>query len=243
MIMKKAVIIALVIFSGFSLFAQKASTTPPKFVISLNGGIATPNGSFSRADYGDEKSGFAKSGSHFNVTGVYSLGKNFGIGALVGYSKFGHKGTLSLAQGYKEDSGTDSTTLYTKGNNSTLSILVGPTYSIPVSDKFSIDLRVLGGYVNTHLAGFQVLYEDYTDNAMSQKKSSGGGFGLQAGAGLKYSVTDRISIRANVDYFTSKPKIDIDYENFVVNSGRKIDTYNEPVQGIAATIGVGFNLF
>ncbi len=240
--MKKLLLAGFITLSVFSVVAQK--TQPPsRLVISVNGGIASPTGNFSKGDYADEKSGFAKTGYHYNITGVYKLSKNFGIGALVGYSQFGHKGTVSLAEGYKEDSGTDSTTLYTKGQNSSLSILVGPFYSIPVSNKFSIDLRVLGGYVNTTLSGFQIFYEDYTDNALSQKKSSAGSFGVQAGAGVKYAITDKISVKVNADYFSSKPKLTIDYENFVVNSGRRIDTYNEAVSGITATAGLEFKLF
>ena len=168
--------------------------------------------------------------------------KGFGIGAFVGFSQFGFKGSRSLADGYKEDSGTDSTTLYTKGHNRTFSILAGPYYSIPAGKKASIDLRALGGYVNTHLAGFQVFYEDNLDNSMSQKESSAGAFGFQLGAAIKYEVTKKIAIKLNADYFSTTPKINISYENFVVNSGRKLSEYNESISGINATVGIAFSL-
>jgi len=213
------------------------------FNLSLNGGIAVPTGNFAKADYSDETSGFAKTGYHLNISGVYQFNKNWGAGLLVGYSQFGFKDPLSLAEGYKEDSGTDSTTLYVKGHNSNLSVLIGPYYFIPASKNVLIDIRVLGGYVNTHLAGFQVFYEDALDNSMTQKETSGGAFGLQVGAGVKYSVAKKISLHFNVDYFTSKPNMDITYENFVVNSGRRLTTYNEGINGVNATVGVGFELF
>lgn len=162
---------------------------------------------------------------------------------MVGYSQFGFKGAQNLSDGYKEDSGTDSTTMYVQGHNSNLSILAGPYYSLPVSDKFTIHFRALAGYVNTHLAGFQVFYEDYTDNVMTQKKSSGGGFGYQLGTGVAYAVSSKVAIQANVDYASSKPSINISYDNFVVNSGRRLSTYNQSLSTINATLGVAFNLF
>lgn len=238
--MKKIILAALVFALGMSAYAQKNKIDSTVNEISINAGIASPSGNFGKGDYSDEKSGFSKTGGHLNLSAVHYFTKNIGIGLLLGYSQYGFKGTQSLADGYKEDSGTDSTTLYTKGKNSSISILAGPYYRIPVSNKFAVDVRVLGGYVNTHRAGFQVFYEDYLENSMMQKKSSGGGFGYQLGAGLRYSLTKNIAIKANADYFSSKPKINITYDNFIVNSGRRLTAYNETVSGINATLGVGF---
>ena len=238
--MKTIIITAAIILSGSLLYAQKNHSA---FEVSINGGISSPLGDFGKGDYADEKSGFAKTGYNFNVTGTYFMHKGFGIGALVGFSQFGFKGSQDLADGYKEDSGTDSTTLYTKGHTRTFSVLAGPYYSIEAGKKVSVDLRALGGYVNTHLAGFQVFYEDGLDNSMSQKESSAGAFGFQLGAAIKYKVTNRIAVKINADYFSSTPKINIFYENFVVNSGRKLIEYNESISGINATVGIAFSLY
>lgn len=236
--MKKILIAATIVFSTLVANAQKKS-----FNLSINGGISSPAGSFSKADYYDGSSGFAKTGYQLNLSGVYQFSKHWGAGVLIGYSQYGFKNSLSLAEGYKEDSGTDSTTLYKKGSNSNFSVLVGPYYFIPVGKKVSISIRALGGYVNTHLAGFQVFYEDYLDNSMTQKQASGGAFGFQVGAGVKYDVAKKVSLHFNVDYFSSKPNLDIAYDNFVVNSGRRLTSYNEAISGINATVGIGFKLF
>jgi len=236
--MKKIFFPILVSFLGLTVQAQQKTS---HVELSVNGGIASPTGNFSKSDYEDESSGFAKSGGHFNITGTYFLSKHFGIGALVGFSQFGFKGAQSLADGYKEDSGTDSTTLYTKGKNQDFSVLAGPYYRFTLGKSLSLDLRVLAGYVKTNLAGFSVYYEDYTDNVMSQKEASGGGFGYQAGAGLNYHISNCWGVKINADYFSSKPKVDIAYENFVVNSGRRLSTYNESLSGIAATVGLFYS--
>lgn len=238
--MKKIIFTITMFGCGFAALAQKSTS---KFILSINGGIASPVGNFAKGDYADEKSGFAKTGPHFNLAGTYYLNKNWGVGMLVGYSQFCYKGSQSLSDGYKEDSGTDSTTLYQKGTNHSLSILIGPYYRLDAGKKISIDIRLLGGYVNTHLAGFQIFYEDYTDNAMTQKESSAGAFGIQAGVGVQYHITNNLSVQINGDYFTSKPDIPINYENFVVNSGRRLSSYNESISGINATIGFAYRLF
>ena len=238
--MKK--IIFTIIVCGF-VMATSAQKKTGDFILSLNGGLAIPTGNFAKGDYSDPTSGFASTGPTFNLAGTYYLNNHWGIGALIGYSQFGYNGSQSLADGYKEDSGTDSTTLYVKGNNHSFSILIGPYYRIAAGKNIFIDLRLLGGYVNTTLAGFQVFYEDYTDNAMSQKESSGGAFGFQAGLGVRYQISDKFSVQANGDYFSSTPNIAINYDNFIVNSGRKLSSYNEPISGINATIGIAYRLF
>src|SRR5450432_2044103 len=136
--MKKIIITAFIILYGTLLYAQKI---PSAFEVSINGGLSSPLGNFGKGNYADEKSGFAKTGYNFNVTGTYFMHKGFGIGAFVGFSQFGFKGSRSLADGYKEDSGTDSTTLYAKGHTRTFSVLAGPYYSIAAGKKISIDLR------------------------------------------------------------------------------------------------------
>ena len=242
--MRKLFIALAALIAGFTATAQKKQDTAySKFILSVNGGLSIPMGSFSKADYADEKSGFTKTGSHFDITGTYYLNKHFGIGAFVGYSRFGIKGSQSLADGYKEDSGTDSTTLYHKGSNHSFSILVGPYYQVVSCKKLSVNVHVLGGYTNTHLAGFQVFYEDYTDNSMTQREASGGAFGLQAGVGVQYHLTGRLGVQINGDYFVSKPNIGISYDDFIVNSGRKLSSYNESLYGINATIGITYSLF
>lgn len=233
--MKKTGLMAIAILIVSIAQAQKLQ-------VSINGGTAIPTGSFGKGDYYDATSGFAGTGGHFNVTGTWYLSKHFGVGALVGYSRFGSKGSQSLSDGYKEDSGTDSTTLYKQGSNHAWSFLIGPTYRLDLCKKLRLTARVLGGYTNTHLAGFKIYYEDYLDNSMSQREASGGAFALQGGLGLQYKLTSRLGVQVNADYFYSKPDISISYDNFVVNSGRRLSKYNEAISGINATAGLVFNL-
>lgn len=236
--MKKTILAAFLLTAATCAFAQKGKMVIGSNEFSINVGAASPLGNFGKGEYDNLRSGYAKTGVHLNLSGVHYFNKSWGIGLLAGYSQYGKKGLQSLADGYKEDSGTDSTTLYTKGHTSSFSILAGPYYKIPICNKLTVDIRAMGGYVNTNLAGFQIFYEDYLDNSMTQRKSSGGAFGFQLGAGLVYNLTKNIAAKANADYFSSTPKINILYDNFVVNSGRRLATYNEAISGINATLGI-----
>ena len=140
--MKK--IIFTTIINGFALAASAQKTRHIEIILSLNGGVAIPTGNFAKGDYADLTSGYASTGPTFNLAGTYYLNKHWGIGMLIGYSQFGNTGSQSLADGYKEDSGTDSTTLYVKGSNHSFSILVGPYYRINAGKRLFIDLAGLG---------------------------------------------------------------------------------------------------
>ncbi len=210
--------------------------------LSVNGGAGIPVGDFGKGDYNNEASGFAGTGGHFNVTGTWWFRNHFGITALAGYSRFGFKGAQSLSDGYKEDSGTDSTTLYRQGSNHALSFMAGPAYELAICKRLSVQFRALVGYTRTHLAGFQVFYEDYTDNVMAQREASGGAFAWQAGVGLAYHLTKKLSVQINGDFFSSKPDIGMTYDNFIVNSGRRLSKYHRAISGVNATAGVAYQL-
>ena len=238
--MKKIIVFLLALTGANRILAQQPI---PTFTIGLNGGASIPTGNFAKGDYADETSGYAKTGGQFNLTATYHLPQNFGITLLLGYSSFGHKGTQSLADGYKEDSGTDSTTLYSKGSNYSVSFLIGPTYRFHPGKKLFIDARLLAGYVNTHMSGFQIFYEDYTTNSMTQNAASSGAFGFQGGIGIGYQISKSWAVQVNGDYFTSKPKFNITYDDFGVNSGRKLTTYDQPVSGLNVTVGLSYSIF
>ena len=243
--MKKIIISCSLLLIVSSSFAQEKKTVTPqsankKNEIAINAGIGSPAGNFSKGDYADYRSGFAKTGVHFNLSAVHYFNKSWGVNLLIGGTEFGRTGSVSLADGYKEDSGTDSTTLYTQGNNKNFSVLAGPVFKIPAGKNLTLNIRALIGYSNTHLQGFKVYYEDGLDNALTQREASGGAFALQAGAGIRYNIIKSIAILANVDYFTSKPKINIGYDNYVVNAARKLTIYHESVSGVNATLGIGF---
>jgi hypothetical protein len=220
-----------------TLFALSVHAQDKSF-IGVTGGLSVPGGNYSKGDYSNDKSGFAKTGFNIGITGAWYFKKShWGIGGILSYTHYGFKNAQSIADGYKEAFDVDSTTAYIKGSNQTVNILIGPYYNIAFG-KFNLDLRVLGGVVNATLPGNEIYLEEGIDNHLTQKKATATAFGWQGGASLRYAITSHIGVLAGLDYFYSKPDFTVENENRPVNAGRKISAYNEPISGIQANVGV-----
>jgi hypothetical protein len=241
--MKKILFIIAVTLSVYNASAQNkpVEKTGAKSFIGITGGLSLPGGNYTKDDYYNDKSGFAKSGFNVGITGAWYFKKShWGVGGVLSYTHYGFKNAQALANGYKEAFDLDSTTVYIKGSNQSVNILVGPYYNIGFG-KFNLDLRLLGGVVNATLPGNEVYLEDGIDNHLTQKKSTATTFGWQGGAALRYAVTSHIGILLGVDYYYSKPNFTIENENRPVNAGRKIASYKEAISGLQANVGVVYS--
>ncbi|KAA2243023.1 porin family protein [Chitinophaga agrisoli] len=227
---------AVLLTSVLSVQAQNKKDA--RSFIGITGGLSLPGGDYSKGDYNNDQSGFAKTGFNIGVTGAYYFKhSHFGIGGILSYTHYGFKNAQGLADGYKEAFDVDSSTVYIKGNNQTINILVGPYYTVPLG-KLSLDFRLLGGLVNATLPGNEVYLEDGLDNRLKQDKSTASAFGWQGGAAIRYTIVPHIGVFAGVDYFYSKPNFSIDNENRPVNAGRKIDGYHTAISGVQTNLGL-----
>ncbi len=245
--MKKLIIAVLFAISGI-LDAKgqdaKPINKPGNLMIGITGGLSSPSGNFIKTDYADNTSGFAGSGSNIGVTATWFIKKNFGISALVSYQQYSFKGIQNMADGFHESFDVDSASATVKGNNHTINILVGPYYSLPIGNKFSIDFRGLVGLANSSLAGWDVVLTDagITHPPLTQNVSSAATFGMQFGVGFRYKVTDRWAVLLNGDYFYSKPDFTIVNVDRNANAGREIYSYNQPIAGINANLTLAYIL-
>jgi opacity protein-like surface antigen len=242
--MKKILILAVSVCTYTSSFAQKAASDTAKSssFIGLTIGYAHAGGNFTKADYENDKAGFANSaGLNFGLEGAYYLTKNIGIGGVFSNSSFYTKGKQALADGYKEDFDVDSTTVTDKGKYSTNNFLIGPYFSFPMK-KFTIDTRVVVGLTTAKTPEFRVDLEDQADATFYQKSAKASTFGFQAGVGIRYSIVKNLCVKLNVDYFYSKPDFKITNENRVNNAGRLIAEYKEPISGVLLNFGIAYQL-
>jgi len=219
-----------------------AKSMKEKGYIGITGGFSPVFGNFSKAEYSDPKSGFASSGMNIGLTGVYFIKHHFGIKGLISYNGYGYHGAQSLADGYKEAFDLDSTTLYRKGNNRTFNILVGPYYSLPLSDRLHLDFSVLIGYSNAQLAGNELFLEDGVGNQFEQKPATASAFGYQAGAGLRYDLGRHFGIGIQADYFGANPDFKVDNTNRKNEAGRLLTQYHEPIQSLNLNLTVIYRL-
>jgi opacity protein-like surface antigen len=215
-------------------------------MIGITGGLTMLSGNLAKTDYKDNSSGFAGSGYNFGVTGTWFLNKNFGISVLVSYQNYSIKGIDNIARGFQVDYFVDTAKATSKGNSSQVNVLVGPYYRLPLSDKFSIDGRLLVGLVDATLGGWTVLLTDggiaHPNATPTQDVAHAATFGGQVGIGLKYNITDNWGVMLNGDYYYSKPNFSITNEDRNANTGRKITSYNEAITGINANLTLCYML-
>lgn len=222
------------------------NSSDKSFMIGITGGLTTLSGNLAKTEYADNSSGFSGPGFNLGVTGTWFLNKHFGISALVSYHSYAIKGIEDIAQGFQEDFFVDSASATSKGSTSTFNVLVGPYYSLPLSDKFSIDGRLLVGLVDASLVGWQVLLTDggitHTEAPPTQDVAHAVTFGGQAGIGLRYQFTDKWGIVLNGDYYYAKPNFSITNEYRNAANGRKITSYNEAITSLNANLTLVYKL-
>jgi hypothetical protein len=235
--------------------ASNSGDIGPQSFIGITGGLSAPFGNASKGNYLDNKSGYFGVGGNIGLTGTYFFShSHFGITALVSYQTFKFKGGQSLADGYKDGYSLDSTTLFSNGSNHAINFMIGPTYSFSITSNFSIDIRALGGLTSAHRAGYRVAFED-ADYDITQLEETASAFGWQVGIAPRYNFGKHLGLMLNIDYFSSKPKFDVEYTSFhpAENaeapgiSNQPINkvlptTYNEPLQGINTNLTLYWRL-
>lgn len=221
---------------GSGLFGQEKAAS----FIGVTGGYALATGNLTNNDYSDPNSGYANSsGMNIGLDGAYYFHKNIGIGGVFSGTGFYCKGLQTMSDGYKEDFDVDSSTVYATGRYATYNFLVGPYFSFPVN-KFTFDIRVTGGVVFAKTPEFKVDLEDQTAATFYQKSSSATAFGFQLGAGVRYSVLENLCVKLNADFYYSNPDFKITNENRVVNAGRLITRYHQPITGVYVNLGIAY---
>ena len=221
-----------------------------KSFISFSGGVAVPMGNFAATATSGPisgsyatPSGFAKTGTHFALEGAYYFSKYIGIGGTLSTSAFSID-TKTIAAGYLENYDCDSASSKARSYN-TFNFYVGPYFSFPIN-KLTIDLRVLGGISRTltpDIIGTVINeYGGPNEGSVStfvQTSGVANAFGFQSGIGLRYNVFEHLILSLRGDYFYSKPDLSFDNVNRS-NSGRILTSYNQPISGVSATFGIGY---
>ena len=237
--MKKIILVAIAtLFTSAMLLAQEEAKSPS--FIGITGGYSKLSGNLTKNDYADEKSGYANSnGYNIGIEGAYYFHKYIGVGGVFSQSSFYTKGIQTLSDGYKEDFAVDSTTVTVKGKYIFTNFFVGLYFSYPVI-KFTLDVRVVGGLVSAKIPEFTTYLEDQTSVTFSQKSASANTFGLQAGAGVRYSIIKNLCAKINIDYYYTKPDFKITNENRVVIAGRLITEYKQPITMLCLNFGLAY---
>ncbi len=146
-------------------------------------GSAIPLGDFADDSFDNEDAGLAENG--FNITLLtfgYEFVENFGMAAS--WFGGGHLIETDFGDG-----------IWAYG-----ALVVGPMVSVELSEKADLDFKLMVGPTSGIF--------DF-DNLDEQQEGSG--FGVDIGASLRFSVSNRLGIIFNMDYFNTTSEFD-DFE-------------------------------
>jgi len=240
---KHVTLSATLIFFATSLFAQNRA----KNFVGVSFGASVPTGDFSKADAGtfnnwNNSAGFAKTGLSIGVEGAYYFLPNLGLAGVLNFSNhggFSNMDAAKLGDSYTDAFGVAYTTVSTSGQYNSLSFLVGPQLSFPLN-KLTIDVRIVGGLLKSiSTPTMTVQLEDQVDPTFKQVSSGASAFGWQAGAGLRYALTDKVGLLFRADYLNSTG-VKVDNENRNNKAGRWVT--KQPMSWLNTSVGLSFSL-
>ena len=240
--MKKLILYIVAGFISCAAFAQDdANTGKAKSFIGVTGGYSSLMGNITKSDYNNNSSGYANAmGYNTGIEGAYYLNKYIGIGGLFSFASFSTANLQSMSDGYKQDFDVDSVSVTVTTKYNFYNFFVGPYLSFPIK-KFTIDFRAVGGFTLVYTPEFDIFIEDGgKPHPCAQNISSGTGFGFQAGAGIRYAITNHIGIKLNADYYYTDPNIAIQNSNRAIVAGRLITNYHEAITMLNINLGLAY---
>ena len=244
--MKKRLVFVFILFSAGVGYSQTYNERPA--VLEIGYGVSVPFGKFEATDVNDSASGYATAGTCLNVMFTYLINKNLGVAAMIKstanrlYTE-GVKGRYDRYLDENIPGAVISDIHFEKWN--TTAYMAGGYLTYPLQ-KASFNLQLLAGYSRTKYPETDVtVFKDTSFDAISINQSSdevASAFCINAGAGLKYNISDIMCLCVNANFFSSYPE----FEKVVTSStyqGNTPDEYHKVHQRISqlnVTAGVGF---
>lgn len=247
--LNKFMILTLLLMPTLFVFGQKNK----KNRISISVGPAIPLEEIkdTQLDSTFLMDGFAKTGFHFNVAYTYNFANNFGITAAffgnvfpVNINKYHQEYQRLITEKYPNFKDISFTHDNDKGSWTTGGLLIGPNINFYLARHFYLEIRGLIGLGLGYTPEIHntMTYEEYSFQ-YTQQAAHTETFAWNVGAGFNYRF-DRLFIRLNVDYLSSKLKFDnlniqytqYDAEQSWVNNPTQLDLTSQQLQ-ISAGVG------
>jgi hypothetical protein len=191
-----------------------------RWSIALTGGAAIPVGKFAGQHISDSTTSFAKPGPALNLLVHYHLSGHFGV-ALLLTGQLNTPDNQSMIRQYSNaEPGSEFSV--SAGTWQIGKIVAGPTYSVPFARNKSLHLtaRLMAGALKTSMPKMTIAEitnygsggglgggtTSVGSESMQAKTSMSWAFAYLAGAGLRYTINRRFSLRGDLDYAYSMTK-------------------------------------
>lgn len=239
-------IIAFFAFIATGAYSQTQTQTQPPLTsyFGFFGGVSNPLGDFKKADYYNNKSGFAKKGLTYGVDGTWYFYKNLGLGGSITYQDNGELNQANangLAAGYTNSYNADNSIVTATKRYQTVNILLGPQYTF-AEGRFLLDLRASGGILkvfSTPETNIQASDGSTTIANFYQRSASATVLAYSGTAALRYKLSDNVFLTLRGAYlYSSGPSIT--NQGRITNIGRIVT--KQPFNTLNTTIGLNFGL-
>ncbi len=187
------------------------------FFASISGGPAFPISDFASNDLaGNSQAGFAKTGFSLNLQAGYQFDQNLGVTAQFMYSMHGLQLGDYAALGIQAD------------HWQYYGLAVGPRLVMPISDKFKLDLKALGGIARVNSPQVSYLATPILEQQWVNS------FIMNVGMDLRYLLNDRLYLVAGADFYNIKPNF-----HLVNAEGTATATATQKINDMPVSIGIG----
>lgn len=248
---KNIVTIAILLCTFLSASGQLANS---HFFVELAAGVAVPVGKFANKTYtadflNADPSGLAKTGLGLSVTGGYHINKRLSVLLLLGGNQ-NMQDKNAYENHLKQKYGNNITTSVTTENWKVGKIMAGTVIEIPVSKsgKLFFQPKLLAGMCTATAPGYSYIGFDQNgfllpDNFTKSGEHPGWAFCYQAGAALKYTLSKKIYLLLDANYFNGTPALKYNYNPNFPNPGPATapGKRNYNVSSVNTFLGAGIN--
>lgn len=241
---KRIFFIAVFYLLTFKSFSQDKGYIglSDKGYVGLSVGASIPIGDFASKDKNNNSAGFATTGTIFDISFGYKLGKNFGISALY-RGQVNPTDADAFAAIFQNQYPGISWTVDSK-SWSAAGFLFGCYGSFPIgtSGQTSFETRALIGFLSATTPEINITGRFGTTSAwIRQSSATATSFSFLLGMGFKFNVGNKICLLTNLDYLGAKPEF-TDIKITDSTGGSSVETVTQSLETINFSVGIGFRL-
>ncbi|RYF79770.1 MAG: hypothetical protein EOO03_17885, partial [Chitinophagaceae bacterium] len=198
-----------------AITSATAQSDHPKAFVGVGGGISIPQGDFAGTHHTKFGQGFAKNGSHVDISVGYRFANHFGGMLLLR----GQNNVVDIEQMAKSAIPTSPGTIITveSENWRQTSIMAGIFGILPigVEKKFALEARGMTGYAKAVLPERTTTVTRPADAYwIKNKESESLAFSYLAGLSFRYNLSPRFALSLSGDYMASQHTFkDVTYVN------------------------------
>lgn len=253
--MKKEILaFALCVLNVITAFAQSKPNKEPnnstKGFATINIGIGKPTGTFASTDFDNYIAGYARTGVMVDLSLGYKITPNLGITAMYRDQKNAidiNAYEKDWEDFYNSNSSNGSASVIVEAEPYRLnSFLIGIYGSFQLSNKLSIEPKVLSGY------SFAIL-PDMTEDIYSSGKhlityhsqrAQTSTVSTIIGIGFNYDISEEINLKFNIDYHAAYAEwnnVSKSFRGHVTNEyNKRYYDYTRLFSIVNTSIGIGF---